>query len=120
MLKITISMYGTKREDLTEDRARIAFNLHMTSVGFRGLAHSTFDAWAEGYCTIRGVDSTVWINGNIKVAKRKPSDNTKKLVRIYMEELLDRYDDELKDLHIELEVEDDTDRYTTKLIMTRS
>lgn len=111
MLKITISMYGTKREDLTEDRARIAFNSHMNSVGIRGYAHSTFDAWAEGYCTIRGVDSTVWINSNIKVAKRKLSDNTKKLVHVYMEELLDRYDNELKDLHIELEVEDDTGRH---------
>lgn len=38
MLKINISMYGTKREDLTEDRARIAFNSHMNSVGIRGYA----------------------------------------------------------------------------------
>ena len=100
-----------KKEDLTKDKARIVFNSHMNSVGVRGLAHSTFDAWAGGCCTIRGVDSTVWLNGNIKVAKRKLSDNTKKLVLIYMEELLDRYDDELKDLHIELEVEDDTGRH---------
>jgi len=100
-----------KKEDLTEDKARIAFNLHMNSVGFRGLAHSTFDAWAEGYCTIRGADSTVWINGNIEVAKRKLSDNTKKLVNVYMEEILDRYADCLKDCLIVLEVEDDTGRH---------
>lgn len=111
MLKITISMYGTKKDDLTEDRARIAFNSHMNSVGIRGYAHSIFDAWAEGHCTIRGVEKTVWINGNIEVAKRKLSDSTKKLVNVYMEEILDRYDDCLKDCLIVLEVEDDTGRH---------
>ena len=104
-------MYGTKKEDLTEDRARIAFNSHMNSVGLRGLAHSIFDNWSEGYCSIRGVEKTVWINANIEVAKRKLSDNTKKLVNVYMEEILDRYDDCLKDCHIVLEVEDDTGRH---------
>lgn len=48
---------------------------------------------------------------SLEVAKRKLSDNTKKLVNVYMKEILDRYDDCLKDIHIELEVEDDTGRH---------
>ena len=100
-----------KKEDLSEDNARTAFNSQLLSIGFRGDAQSTFDAWSEGYCSARGVDSTVWINGKIRVAKRKLSADTKKLVNIYMEKILDEYERYLKDIHIELEVEDDVDRH---------
>lgn len=105
------NVWNKKKEDLTEDKARIAFNSQMNSIGFRSLARSTFDAWTEGYCTVRGADSTVWINGDIEVVKRKLSPNTKKLIDIYMKKILDNYNKYLKDLHIELRVEDDTGRY---------
>lgn len=60
---------------------------------------------------INGVGNTVWVNCCIRVAKRKLTENTKLLTKSFMEMLIRNYENKLNNVHIEIEVSDDSERY---------
>lgn len=61
--------------------------------------------------TINGVGNTVWVNCGIEVVKRKLTENTKLLTKGFMEMLIRNYENKLNNVHIEIEVSDDSERY---------
>ena len=112
MLNIDIKTYGNKKDNISEDEFRTFFNNHLHKIYMSGTAHSIYDAWADTkYMAINGVNNTVWINCGIAVVKRKLTENTKLLTKSFMEMLIRNYENKLNDVHIEIEVSDDSERY---------
>lgn len=112
MLNIDIKMYGDKKENISEDEFRTFFNNRLSEIYIKGVAHSIYDAWADAkYIEINGANNTVCVNCCIKVVKRKLTENTKLLSNRFMEMLISNYENKLNNVHIEIEVKDDSERY---------
>ena len=112
MLNIDIKLYGNKKKDISEDEFQTFFNSHLSKVYISGTAHSIYEAWADNkYMAINGVGNTVWVNCGIEVVKRKLTENTKLLTKSFMEILIRNYENKLNNVHIEIEVKDDSERY---------
>lgn len=112
MLNIDIKIYGNKKENISEDEFRTFFNNHLNGGYVSSKAHYIYEAWADTkYMAINGVNNTVWINCGIIVVKRKLTENTKLLTNRFMESLIRNYENKLNNVHIEIEVTDDSERY---------
>ena len=112
MLNIDIKMYGDKKNDITEEKFQTFFNHHLNKVYVTSEAHRIYQVWAESrYMSINGIGNTVYVNCGLEVPKRKLTENTKLLTNRLMEQLVKNYENKLNNIHIEIEVEDDSGRY---------
>lgn len=112
MLNIDIKIYGNKKDNISKDEFRTFFNNRLSEIYIKGVAHSIYDAWADSkYIEINGAINTVWINCGIRVVKRKLTENTKLLTNRFIEMLISNYENKLNNVHIEIEVKDDSERY---------
>lgn len=57
------------------------------------------------------IGNTVYVNYGFEVSKRKLTENTKLLTNRLMWQLVKNYENKLNNVHIEIEVEDNSGRY---------
>ena len=112
MLNIDIKLYGNKKKDISEDEFQTFFNRHINKVYVTSEVYSTYQIWPEyRYMAINSVENTVYVNCGFEVSKRKLTENTKLLTNRLMWQLVKNYENKLNNVHIEIEVEDNSGRY---------
>ena len=112
MLNIDIKMYGDKKNDISEDKFQTFFNRHIDKVYITSEVHSAYQIWPEyRYMATNIIGNTVYVNCGFEVSKRKLTENTKLLTNRLMWQLVKNYENKLNNVHIEIEVEDNSGRY---------